>query len=195
MKRLLILLLVFSSCKKEVFYYPSKTFFDEKNPTEIKIDDLEFKQITDSVRSGLYDKKHYFIRIEDNNNIYKLSPITYTFGLVRNRSSLKIEGDSIRISSDKFPLSDLSKYLKLYYENEGKDYLLPDSYKRTYVKLILEKDVSGKKLNDLLLNIVTAYNKAQIKNKDSISFTISLEYPIPTPKTKPPMPSSIEIID
>ena len=62
MKKLLFLLILISSCKKEV-YYPSKHFFEENNPTEIIIDELSFKEITDSIRRGLYKKEKYFIML------------------------------------------------------------------------------------------------------------------------------------
>ena len=57
MKKIIILFIIFSSCKKEVYYYPSKKFFDENKTTEISIDNLNFKQITDSIRNELYNFK------------------------------------------------------------------------------------------------------------------------------------------
>ena len=73
MKKIIILLIIFSSCKKEVYYYPSKKFFDEHKPSEINIDNLNFKQITDSITNELFEHRNLFIQINEFNKIYYIS--------------------------------------------------------------------------------------------------------------------------
>jgi len=90
MKKFLILLLIVSSCKKEVFYYPSKSFFDENHPKEIIIDKLSFAEITDSIRNGLFRKEKYFLTLVDNNKKYLVSPFTYAGGLIKEKNALEI---------------------------------------------------------------------------------------------------------
>ena len=193
MKKLLFLLILISSCKKEV-YYPSKHFFEENNPTEIIIDELSFKEITDSIRRGLYKKEKYFIKLNDSKNIYNISLFTDTGGFIKERNGLYLKKDSLILFEGKYPISNLSKYLKLHYENNDKEYFYAISYKCAYVKLILNKKDESKELKESLLNLVQVYNKTNIKNKDNIDFHIMIHYPLESvfPALIPPPPSSIE---
>ena len=74
MKKLLILMLIVSACKKDVYYYPSKSFFDENNPQEISIDDLNFEEIIDSVSKRIFKKERLYITLSDKNREIKISP-------------------------------------------------------------------------------------------------------------------------
>lgn len=188
MKKILLLLIIFSSCKKEVYYYPSEDFFIENNPTEINIDDLNFEKVTDSIREGQYLKKYSFIKIKDSKTIYKISPFAVTGGLVKMRNTLYIRNDSIDLIKGVFPISDLSKYLKLHYENNGKDYFFASSYRSAHIRVVLSKEEKSKKLKQILLKLVKTYNQTEIENKDSISFNIVFDYPIKHPQYIPPPP-------
>jgi len=189
MKKLFILLLIFTACKKEVFHYPSKDFFKEYNPVEINVDNLNFEELTDSIRNGLYEKEHYFIEINDSNATYKISPFALTGGYIKESNGLYIINDSIGLIKGMFPINDLSKYLKLHYENNGKEYFYASSYKWAYVKLILTKEGDSEKLKTVLLNLVKIYNQTDIENKDSISLNIILDYPLEQPALIPPPPT------
>mgnify|MGYP000630961404 CR=1 FL=1 len=197
MKKLLLLLIVFASCKKEIHYYPSEDFFKENNPREINIDDLSFEKITDSIRNGLYENKFYFLEVEDSKNIYKILPFAYTGGYIKKRNALEIVNDSLWFSAEKVSINELEKYIKLHYENNGKIRYLPDSYKRAFLKLILEPKDNSRKLKTKLLNIIQVYNKAVIKNKDSIDLNIMLHYFLDKvyPPPFPPVPQPLIIED
>jgi hypothetical protein len=194
MKKVLILLLIFSACKKEVYYYPSKDFFDKYNPQEIIIDDLSFQEITDSIRNGLYDDKNLFLKIEESNKTYNVISFADTGGYRRERNGLHIRNDSLDLINGKYPLKDLSKYLKLHYENNDKEYFYASSHKWAYVVLNLERKESSKKLKELLLEVIKTYNETNINFKDSIQFNILLEYPLKGVFPTPP-PPPIEIVD
>jgi hypothetical protein len=197
MKKVLILLLIFSACKKEVYYYPSKDFFDKYNPQEIIIDDLSFQEITDSIRNGLFNKKMLFITLEDSNNSYKISPFTYSGGLIKERNVLEIVDDSIYVYGNKVPLHQLNKRLKLHYENNGREYSLPDSYNRAFIKLVLKPNDNRLKLEKLLLKVIRTFNGTNIIYKDSIDLGIMFDYPLDLDFSKipPPPPVPLEIND
>ena len=177
MKKLLFLLILISSCKKEVYYYPSEDFFEEYNPTEIIIDNLSFHEITDSISNGLFRKEKYFLTIVDEGKEYRISPFTYTGGYIKEKNALEIVDDSIYVSVNKFPLTQLSKYLKRHYENNGKSEYLSDSFKRAFVKLVLEPKGNSEKLKSKLLYLLQVYNQTNIENKDSIQLNILFNYP------------------
>ncbi|QTE22096.1 hypothetical protein [Polaribacter cellanae] len=193
MNKFLIFLIVIFSCKKEVYYYPSKSFFDENKPKEIIIENLSYGEIVDSLTNQIFKGKRHFIEIKDSNKIYKISPFTYTGGYIRERNGLYIRNDSLDLMKGMFPISDLSKYLKLHYENNDKEYYYAFSYKRAYIRLILERDDSSGKLKKILLNLVEVYNKTDIKNKDSIKLGIMLDYLLKPvfPLTPPLSPNEI----
>ena len=197
MKRFLILLIILSSCKKEVHYFPSKSFFEERKPTEIIIDDLNFEEITDSISNGLFRKERYFIRLEDSKSIYKISPFTYTGGYIKEKNILEIVDDSLWFLANKVSIKELGKHIKLHYENNGEIPSLPDSQQRAFVKLIIEPKDNSEKLKTKLLHIIQVYNQTTIKNKDSIVLHIMLDYYLDKvyPQTIPPLPSPIEIVD
>ena len=195
MKKLLFLLILISSCKKEVYYYPSKSFFEENNLTEIIIGNLSFKEVTDSIRNGLFRKEKYFLILNDKNNEYRISPFTYTGGFIKEKNALEIVDDSIYVSVNKFPLTELNKYLKLHFENNGKLEYLSDSYKRAFIKLVLETDDSSTKLNELLLRIIKTYDKTNIVFKDSINLNIMLSYSDGFIFKIPPPPIPLDLKD
>ena len=193
MRKLIILLLILSSCKKEVYYYPYEDFFEEYNPAEIIIDDLNFKEITDSISNGLFRKEKYFLTLVDKNKEYRISPFTYTGGFIKEKNVLEIVDDSIYISLSKYPLTQLRKYLKRHYENNGKSEYLSDSYKRAFIKLVLDPKDNSEKLKSNLLDIIQVYNQTNIENKDSIYLNIMLDYPLDLDFSRiPPPPIIIE---
>ena len=194
MRKLLILLLIISACKKEVSYYPSKSYFDVYKPQEIIIDDLSFEEVTDSITNGLFRKERYFLTLVDINKEYRVSPFTYTGGFIKEKNALEIIDDSICNSLDKVPLTQLAKRLKLHFENNGKVENLSDSYKRAFIKLVLEKNEDAIHLKGLLMEVIRTYNETNIKHKDSIDLEIMLDFPsdkiIST--LPPPLPIIIE---
>ena len=192
MKKLLILLLILSSCKKEVYYYPSKVFFEKKYPKEIIVDQLSFKEITDSIRNGLFRKENYFLTLVDKNKKYLISPFTYTGGFIKEKNALEIIDDSIYVSVNKYPLRQLGKYLKLHYENNGNVEYLSDSYKRAFIKVVLDENDNNIKLKNILLKVIKTYNETDIISKDSIDLAIMLAYPLDKVLTTPPPPIIIE---
>ena len=72
----------------------------------------------------------------------------------------------------KVPLTKLGKGLKLHFENIGKVGNLSDSYKRAFIKLVLEKSKYAINLKDLLIKVIRRYNESNIKHKDSIGLRI-----------------------
>jgi hypothetical protein len=196
MRKLIILFLILSSCKKEVYYYPSKDFFDEYNPQEIIIDDLSFQEITDSLSNGLFRKEKYFLTLVDKNKEYRISPFTYTGGLIKERNVLEIVDDSIYVYGNKVSLHQLNKRLKLHYENNGREYSLPDSYNRAFIKLVLKPNDNRLKLEKLLLKVIRTFNGTNIIDKDSIDLGIMFDYPLDFSKIPtPPPPVPLEIND
>lgn len=197
MKKLLLLLIIISSCKKDIYYYPSKVFFEENKPKEILIDNLSFKEITDSIRNGLFRKERYFITLNDSKSIINLSPIAYTGGYIKERNILEIDDDSLWFRAKNFSIKELGKHMKLHYENNGKIAYLPDSYKRAFLQLNLEPKESSEKLKVRLLDIIKVYNLTIFKNKDSVNLDIMLDYNFDKvyPQTIPPPPDSLEIKD
>mgnify|MGYP000551337119 CR=1 FL=1 len=177
MKKFLILLLILSSCKKAVYYYPSKEFFEKYSPKEIIIDDLSFQEITDSLSNELWkNKKRLFITLKDSYSIFKISPFTYTGGYIREKNILEIVDDSLWYSANKVSIKELGKHIKLHYENNGKQAFLPDSYKRAFIQLNLDPKDSSEKLKKRLLYIIQVYNYTNIDFKDSIKLNIMIDY-------------------
>lgn len=176
MKKLLLLLIIFSSCKKEVYYYPSKKFFEDNEPKEINIGHLSFQEITDSIRNGLFMQKRYFLTLRDSESIYKLSPLAYTGGYIKEKNILEIVNDSLWFLADKISIKELGKHIKLHYENNGKITNLPDSYKSAFIKLNLEPKDQSEKLKTRLLKIIQVYNQTNFKNKDSVNLDIMIDY-------------------
>lgn len=193
MRKLIILLLVLSSCKKEL-YYPSKQFFDEYNPKEIDISNLNYGEIVDSLTNQIFNKKRHFFKIEDSNRIYKISPFTYSGGLIKERNALEINNGSIHILNKKYSKSELQKYLKLHYENNGKIEYLSTSPKYAFVKLVLDKKEKSKILKEELFNLFKNFEETSIKNKKNIDFSVMLTLPLEMKNDIPPPPKSIEII-
>jgi hypothetical protein len=192
MKKLLLLFIVFTACKKEVHYYPSKKYFIEKDLQELNIDNLIFEQITDSIRSGLSNNRNLFINIEDTKGIYKIAPFVVTGGYFREKNILYIINDSIDLAIGRFSMQELSKYIKLHYENNGENYLLASSYKKAQVQLVLSNKEKPKKLKAILLNLMKTYNNTDIKNKDSIAMHIVFDYPINRQQYIPPRPNNLK---
>ena len=176
MKKLLLLFIVFASCKKEIYYYPSEEFFKKNNPKEINLDNLSFWEIKDSIYYELYRGNRLFIELENQRKIYKISPFTYMGGLIKEKNVLEIYQDSLWFFNKRQSINQLDKLIKIHYENNGKIPYLPDSHKRAFVKLTLEPEDNTEKLKAKLLYIVQVYNKAIIKNKDSIDLNIMLDY-------------------
>lgn len=195
MKKLLILLLILSACKKEVYYYPSEDFFKDKNPQEIVIDNLSFKEITDSVSNELFKRNRLFITLENSKYIYKISPFTYTGGFIKEKNILEINNDSLKFNHKNYSLNQLKKYLKIHYENNGEKPYLSDSYKRAFVKLTIDENKSSDYIQENIFFIVDSFNKANIVNKDSIEFGLMLDFILDKILTIPPPPSPIEIVD
>ena len=141
----------------------------------------------------MYRKEKYFLTTVDKRKEYKISPFTYTGGYIKEKNALEIVDDSIHVSVNKFPLTELSKYLKLHFENNGKVEYLSDSYKRAFIKLVLEKDNDGIKLKNLLLNVVKTYNETNIKHKKNIDLAIMFDYSLDEIVSIPSPPISIVI--
>ncbi len=181
-------MILISACKKEVHYYPSKQFFEENNPTEIITHNLNYGEIVDSLTNQIFKNKRHFVTIENNNQIYKISPFTYTGGLIKEINSLDIDNDSVWWEYKKQPLNNLEGLIELHYGNNGKEYFLPYSYKRAFIKLILDSISNYKKNKSKLLYIVKSYEKAKFKYKDSCNLDILIHYykdsrhqPLPPP--------------
>ena len=198
MKKIIILFIIISSCKKEVYYYPSKSFFEENKPKEINIDNLNFQQVTDSISNGLFRNERYFMTLNDSKSIIMLSPIAYTGGYIKEKNILEIDDDSLWFGAKKVSIKELSKHIKLHYENNGKIAYLPDSYKRAFLQLNLETEDSSDKLKGRLLNIIKVYYSTNFKCKDSVNLEIMLNYYLdkvyPQPILPPP-PIPLEIED
>lgn len=193
MKKFFFLLIFISSCKKEVYYYPSKIFFEENHPKEIIIDNLSYSEIVDSLTNQIFKKKRHFFKIEDSDRIYKVSPFTYSGGLIKEINSLDIENESIWWKYKKLPINNLEKSIELHYGNNGKEYFLPYSYKRAFIKLTLESITDSQNFKRKLLNIISAYEKAEFKHKDSCYLNIMLHYyKNSNYQPLPPKPSEIE---
>ncbi|MAD96129.1 MAG: hypothetical protein CMB99_02270 [Flavobacteriaceae bacterium] len=188
MKKILLLLFIITACTKRDIYYPSYNFFEQYSPTEIELKKLTFKQLKDSILNQLERNIHSFITIQEGSNIYKISPHVYVRGFVREMNGLEISNDSILISSERYPLTQLEKWLKRHYENNGDSEFLAFSSKRAFVKLILEDDASAELVKKSILRIVKGFEKTQIIGKDDISLRIRLESPIELQETIPPPP-------
>jgi hypothetical protein len=89
-------------------------------------------------------------------------------------------------------MQELSKYIKLHYENNGENYLLASSYKKAQVQLVLSNKEKPKKLKAILLNLMKTYNNTDIKNKDSIAMHIVFDYPINRQQYIPPRPNNLK---
>ena len=163
MKKLFILLLVFSSCKNEVYYYPSKSFFDENNPQEISIDDLNFEEIIDTVSNKIFKKERLYITLLDKNKEIKISPFTYSGGFIKERNGLEINNDSIYILDKRFPKSDMQKYFKLHYENNSRIEHFSTSPNYAFIKIVLRRNEEGKKLKKMLLEIIKNFEDSNIE--------------------------------
>ncbi len=188
MKKILILLLIFASCNTAEYYFPSKDFFEKNKPTEIRIKNLNFQELTDSIRNGLYKNEFYYIKINNKNIEYKITPFAYTGGLIKEKNVLEISKDSVKFSFINYPIDKLSYYLKSHYENNGKNVNSPDSYKKAILKLVLKKEDDSQTLNKLLLKVVKTYQKTNIKLKDSIELNISFNYHLDYIYNIPPQP-------
>lgn len=186
MKKILLLFLLVLSCKKEISYYPSKKFFKENNPKEIFIDDLNYGEIVDSISNELLKENRLFVVIEGDKNIYKISPFTYTWGLIKERNGLEICKDSITILDKKYPKSETQKYLKLHYENNGKIEYLSTSPKYAFVKLVYERNKKAVELKKTILNLIINFEKVSIKDKENIHLGIMLSFPIEIQREIPP---------
>lgn len=192
MKKMLLLFLLVSSCKKEISYYPSKKFFKENNPKEIVIDDLNYEEIIDSISNELFKKNRLFIVIEGDKDIYKISPFTHTGGFIKERNGLEICKDSIAILDKKYPKSEIQKYLKLHYENNGKIESLSTSPKDAFVKLVYERNKKAVELKKTILNLIRNFEKVSIKDKENIDLGIMLSFPIEIQREISPPPIPLE---
>jgi mannose/fructose/N-acetylgalactosamine-specific phosphotransferase system component IIB len=175
---LFLLFLLVSSCKKEISYYPSKKFLKENNPKEVVIDDLNYGEIVDSISNELFKKNRLFIVIEGDKDIYKIAPFTYTGGFIKERNGLEIFKDSIAILDKKYQKSEIQKYLKLHYENNGKIEYLSTSPKYAFVKLVYESNKKAIELKKTILNLIRNFEKVLIKDKENIDLGIMLSFPI-----------------
>ncbi|MDG1955300.1 MAG: hypothetical protein P8I51_10470, partial [Polaribacter sp.] len=95
--------------------------------------------------------------------------------------------DSVHLKMGMSPITELSKGLKLHYENKGKDFFYASSNRFAHVLLVLEKHEKSERTKTILLNLVKTFNETEIKKKDSISFNIVLDYPINKPPPPPPI--------
>ena len=129
------------------------------------------------------------------NKEYRVSPFTYTGGFIKEKNALEIIDDSICNSLDKVPLTQLAKRLKLHFENNGKVKNLSDSYKRAFIKLVLEKNEDAIHLKGLLMGVIRTYNETNIKHKDSSDLEIMLDFPSDKMFSIPPPPLPIIIED
>ena len=195
MKRLLLLFIILSACHKEVHYYPSKNFFKENSPREIKVKDLNFGKLVDSLAYQLYRRKRNYISIIDNRKEYKISPFTYSGGLIKERNALEIEKDSIWWNTEKRSLSELTKLIELHYGNEGKEYFLPYSFKKAFIKLTLDGNTSSEVYNDKILYIIQSFEKANFKNKDSCNLNILIDKKVDLENQKIPPPPILKEIE
>lgn len=194
MKKSIFILLFFLSCKKEVHYYPSKQFFEEKNPREIKLNDLSFGELVDSIANQIFERKSNFITIEDEFITNKISLFTYSGGLIKEKNALAIENDSIWWSVKKRPLKDLENYIEKHYGNNGKEYYLPYSYKRAFIKLTLDSICKKEIYQEKILYIINSFKKANFKYKDSCKLDILIDYEKNYKNQLfPPPPTLIEI--
>jgi hypothetical protein len=196
MKKLLFLILIVSACKKDVYYYPSKIFFDKNNLQEIIIDDLNFEEIIDSVSNKILKKERLYITLSDKNREIKISPFTYTGGFIKERNGLEINNDSIYILDKRFPKSDMQKFLKLHFDNNSRIEYFSTSPKYAFIKIVLRSNEKGKKLKKLLLEIIKNFESSNIENKENIDLSIMLSLPLDLEFLKIPPPATpIEIID
>ena len=194
MKKSIFILLFFLSCKKEVHYYPSKQFFEEKNPREIKLNDLSFGELVDSIANQIFERKSNFITIEDEFITNKICLFTYSGGLIKEKNALAIENDSIWWSVKKRPLKDLENYIEKHYGNNGKEYYLPYSYKRAFIKLTLDSICKKEIYQEKILYIINSFKKANFKYKDSCKLDILIDYEKNYKNQLfPPPPTLIEI--
>jgi len=194
MKRILILLVLVSGCKKEVYYYPSKNKFTEYNPTELNISSLNFRQIVDTIRYGLSKKNPFYFSIEDVYKVYNFMPYVKGNGLYKEKNGILIRNDSIGKILLKHKVESSSEFLKMNYENNGKQIGFPDSYNRVYIDFVLNISDTSEKLKSSLIKFFKVYKKTRIKYKDSINLNIILEYPMSQVygQPNPPIPFEIE---
>lgn len=189
-------MLIVSACKKDVYYYPSKIFFDKNNLQEIIIDDLNFEEIIDSVSNKILKKERLYITLSDKNREIKISPFTYTGGFIKERNGLEINNDSIYILDKRFPKSDMQKFLKLHFDNNSRIEYFSTSPKYAFIKIVLRSNEKGKKLKKLLLEIIKNFESSNIENKENIDLSIMLSLPLDLEFLKIPPPATpIEIID
>lgn len=182
-------MLILSACEKEVYYYPSKSFFDENNPQEIIIENLSFEEIIDSISNEMFKKEKLYITLADKNREIKISPFTYTGVYIKEINGLEIKNDSIYISDKKHPISDLEKYLKLHYENNSEIEHFSISPTKAFIKIVLKSNEKGKKLKNVLFEIIKNFKSSNIENKENLDLSIMLCLPLGLEFSKiPPSP-------
>lgn len=188
MRKFLFFLILFCACKKGLSFYPSKEFYNEYTPKEILLENLNFGQLVDSIKVGLYNKNRYSITLEESKKIYKISPFTYSGGFIKERNALDVESDSIWWKSDKQSIKKLVNLIELHYGTNRREHYLPHSYQRSFLKLTLDSSLHSAAIKEKLLFIIKSCEDAQFEHKDSCSLRVLIHYwKDPTEQPHPPL--------
>tara|TARA_R110002020_G_scaffold430007_2_gene639680 strand:+ start:488 stop:1099 length:612 start_codon:yes stop_codon:yes gene_type:complete len=180
--KILLLILVISSCKNEKrdsiqkkFYYPNKTEFStNKTYKLINLKSFEnFGKLVDSLENLKYYLKKPYLKIKSNKEEFNIIVSTNFGGEVPSihkfRNILSLNND--RVEKDRtYSISKLKKILKKDLENYGQNDKFSESPKKLIVSVTSEMD----KLEFLLLKICRTFNEIKGESSDTLELNIYL---------------------
>ncbi len=152
---------------------------------------MNFKEITDWIRTNQYDDKKSVIKIQKDNIIREIMPFADGGGCYfRMMNFLEIKSDSILVENG-YKIEKLDSILNLHYTNNGKSFYYADSPKRAIVKVTIDTSKTGTELKDFLIKLTTSFDK--INFKDSLELRLMFDYFRQTPRPPaPPAPVKLE---
>tara|TARA_R110001606_G_scaffold343604_1_gene492192 strand:+ start:983 stop:1255 length:273 start_codon:yes stop_codon:yes gene_type:complete len=88
----------------------------------------------------------------------------------------------------------MQKYLKLHYDNNNRIEHFSTSSNYAFINIVLKTNKKGKKLKNVLLEIIKNFESSNIENKENIDLSIMLSLPLDSEFLKiPPPPSFLKI--
>ncbi len=181
--KILLLIVIISSCDNEVknsiqkkFYYPNNTEFSKNEDYKlINLESFEdFGKLVDSLENLKYHLQKPYLKIESNKEEFYIKVSTNFGGEIppmhKFRNILSIDDNSIY--KDKiYPISQLQKILRTDLENDGQDKKFSESPEKLVVSVTSEMN----KLQYLLLKICRIFNGIKKESSDTLKLNISLD--------------------
>jgi len=170
-----------------VSFYPDKAYFEQKKlvKIDIKKQQMNFKNLVDSIDS-IYERDSIpFIEIKRKNESKKIAPYRNDYGLFVEKNILVITEDSI-LKDNNYSLKELNSILLRHYTNNGELPYYSEHYKKASIEISLDTISKSDVLISTLNKVIDEFEVVNSAINDSLTLRIGFSYSRQIPPPPPP---------